>query len=171
MAEYQAEMTSIDPDDVVYIDETGLAQFLSRPFAWSPRGVEVRGRICGRKFARLGIVAGQMAGRIVAPLEYSGCMDSALFEQWFAEVLLPEVPVGKVIVMDNAAFHRKARLRELAEAACRRLVFLPPYSPDFNPIEHFWSWLKRAVADCLRTVSSLQGAITAAFRKWATRHE
>jgi transposase len=57
------------------------------------------------------------------------------------EVLIPELTPGKVIIMDNAKFHNPTRLKKLIEDAGCRLIFLPPYSPDLNPIEHFWDWV------------------------------
>jgi len=90
-------------------------------------------------------------------------MDSALFEMWFGECLLPVLPVNSVIVMDNASFHRKKQLIPLAEEAGHRLIFLPPYSPELNPIESFWSWLKRYLKKILPFYDSLDNAIRVAF--------
>ncbi len=108
-----------------------------RKYAYSPKGVDVYGEICGRKFKRVGIVAAQMDGKIISPLQYEGTMDSSLFEQWFEQCLLPNLPKEAVIVMDNAAFHRKSRLLSLSENSGNKLVFLPPYSPELNSIENF----------------------------------
>ncbi len=81
--------------------------------------------------------------KIAAPFVYSGTMDSTLLEKWFQQQLLPTLPKETVIVMDNAAFHRKKQLFSIAEENGYCLIFLPPYSPELNPIEKFWSWLKR----------------------------
>ena len=85
------------------------------------------------------MVAAQRQGEILAPLEYEGTMGSHLFEYWFEHILLPELPRKTVIVMDNASFHRKNALCQIAESFDCSLLFLPPYSPDLNPIEHFWA--------------------------------
>jgi len=69
-------------------------------------------------------------------------MDSQLFEFWFEKCLLPELTPDSTIVMDNAAFHRKKRLELIALESCHKVVFLPPYSPEYNPIEKLWSWIK-----------------------------
>jgi len=71
-------------------------------------------------------------------------MEHNLFEQWFSQYLLPALPEHSVIVMDNAFFHRKKKLNILAHKTHCTLIFLPPYSPELNPIEYFLSWLKRS---------------------------
>ena len=87
----------------------------------------------GKKFERLNIIAAQCEDNIVARWEYTCTMNSKLFELWFG-VLLADIPVGSVIVLDNASWHRRKILRALAETAGCRVIFLPAYSPDFNPI-------------------------------------
>ena len=91
------------------------------------------GKISGKKFNRINIVAGICQGKWVAPRQYSGSTDSNLFEFWFENCLLAEIR-GKYIVMDNATFHRKTRLTELAETKKCKIIWLPAYSPDLNPI-------------------------------------
>jgi transposase len=147
----------------VYVDETGIDQYLYRPYARTPKGLPAYGKISGRKYERTSIVAGQCAKRIVAPLQYNGTMDSVLFEFWFRSMLLPSISKGSVVVMDNARFHQKRILRELAEACGCHILFLPPYSPDLNPIEHFWAWLKKKLRKILPQFNSLDDAIFACF--------
>jgi len=96
-------------------------------------------------------------------------MCGELFEKWFENDLLSTTSKDTVIIMDNASFHRKKRLFDLAEKYNRRLIFLPPYSPELNPIEHFWNWLKRKVADVLKYVSTFKDAIRKALQIWAIR--
>ena len=80
--------------------------------------------------------------------------------------LLPEVPQDGVIILDNASFHRKKRLFDIASKYNRTVIFLPPYSPELNPIEHFWHWLKKTVTDTLRFTSDLVSAIFTALKMW-----
>ena len=100
------------------------------------------GYVSGRKYRRVGLVAAQLDKQIVSPLQFDGTMDSRLFEHWFENCLLCKLPAGSVIVMDNATFHRKKRLILLAETKGHVIVFLPPYSPEYNPIENLWAQLK-----------------------------
>jgi len=107
-----------------------------------------------------------MGDKIVAPFLYDGTMYGELFERWFEEQLLAKIPEDAVIIMDNASFHRKKRLFEIAEKHKRRLIFLPPYSPELNPIEHFWYWLKRTVTETLSCSNTLEEAISLALQLW-----
>ena len=163
VAIYLEQISNIPPDKIVYIDETGIDIYMHREYARCERGKSITGVISGRKFKRCGIVAAQMDSRIIEPLQYEGTMDSALFELWFETRLLPSLPKGTTIVMDNAAFHRKSRLPLLAHAHGHRIVFLPPYSPELNPIENFWSWLKRHLKKILPYCKSFDEALCLAF--------
>ena len=148
---------------MVYVDETGIDTCLYREYGWSERGTPLMGAISGHKFQRTGIVAAQMGKSIFAPFTYDGTMDSLLFEAWFETYLLPALPQRAVIVMDNASFHRKSKLFDLAESAGHPLIFLPPYSPELNSIENFWSWLKRHLRKILPHYHSLDDALRSAF--------
>ncbi|MCI8405511.1 MAG: hypothetical protein HFE43_00645 [Oscillospiraceae bacterium] len=83
---------------------------------------------------------------------------SSLFEFWFSNQLFPSLEHGTMIVMDNASFHTQ-------NAGCR-LLFLPPYSPELNPIEKFWAWLKRFLRNVLPSATSFDDALSTAFQLW-----
>ena len=167
--EYEEKVKDIPEDKRVYVDESGFDSYYCREYARSPRGERVHSFIMGRKFKRTSIVAGKIGNKIVAPFQYSGTMYGELFEYWFEEHLIAELPEDAVIIMDNASFHRKKRLFEIAEKHNRRLIFLPPYSPELNPIEHFWAWLKRKVAETLTCSETLTDAISLALQGWNCR--
>ena len=157
-------MDNLPPESLIYVDETGIDQCLYREYARSPRGQKVVAKISGKKFKRTNIVAGICLGEWVAPLEYSGTTDSALFEYWFENCLLKEVNTGSTIVLDNATFHRKTILPELAKEYHCNVLFLPPYSPNLNPIEHKWAWLKRTLRKILADFDSLDHALWSVFQ-------
>ena len=146
------------------MDETGIDTYLYREYGYAPRGQKVHTAISGRNYKRVGIVAAQLNGKIISPLEYSGTMDSSLFEFWFEKQLLPALPPDTVIVMDNASFHRKAQLFSIAQKYGFRLIFLPPYSPELNPIENFWASLKKWLRSFLSLFSSFDDALFDAFQ-------
>jgi len=138
--------------------------FLHREYAYAKRGEKVIGHICGKKYRRVGLVAAQMGKEILAPLQYDGTMDSRLFEAWFETRLMCELPSDSVIVMDNAAFHRKKRLALIAENHGYTIIFLPPYSPEYNPIENFWAWLKRRLKNVLPYFDCFDDALCLCFK-------
>ena len=140
------------------MDESGINRYLYREYGYALRGVAVEGKIQGKKFERLNMVAAKCGDLIVERWEYTCTMNSKLFELWFV-VLLKVIPTGSVIVMDNASWHRKKVLIALAETAGCRIIFLPPYSPDFNPIEQVWANLKIFIKNHMRNFSSLALAV------------
>ncbi len=146
-----------------YIDECGIDNYLYRLHGYAPRGIPVSGTISGKKYKRTNVVAAKNCDRIIAPMTYDGTTDSVLFEHWFEHMFLKAIPKYSVAIMDNAAFHRKKRLYELAEKANCDLIFLPPYSPDLNPIENFWAWLKSRLRKTLRNFQSFDDALLDCF--------
>jgi transposase len=141
----------------------GVEQCLFREFARAPRGQKVMGVISGQKIKRTNIVAGICQKKWVAPFQYDGTTDSGLFEFWFENCLLKEIK-RKYIVLDNATFHRKNRLIELAAKAKCKIIFLPPYSPDLNPIENKWAWVKQKLRDLLPNCDTFDDAICSVFQ-------
>jgi transposase len=129
------------------------------------RGKKVEDVRRGRKFGRTNIVAGYSDGEIFAPKTYKHTMDSDYFGHWFEFDLLSIVPCGYTIIMDNASFHREKTLRKIAERYSVNLLFLPAYSPDFNPIEKFWANLKK----WLKTNIRYYKTICIAMQKYCVR--
>ena len=158
------KLKAIPSESLVYVDESGIDQCLYREYARAPRGQKVIAKISGRKFKRTNIVAGMCGGKWVAPMSYSCSTDSILFEYWFKNYLLKEVAPGSVIILDNAAFHKKSVLPELAAKANCNVIFLPPYSPDLNPIEKRWAWLKHKLRDILHRFDSFDNALWSVFQ-------
>jgi transposase len=133
-----------------------------REYGRAPRKERVCGEKSGKRFARQNIIAAWNNGKIVAPMGYQCSCDSEVVETWVKNVLLPQLPRGSIVVMDNARFHNPQRLKELIENAHCKLIFLPPYSPDLNPIEHFWDWLKNKVRNIAHQYKTLEFATMAA---------
>lgn len=87
-----------------------------------------------------------------------------LFNAWVEQFLAPQLRPGQVVVMDNASFHKSAKTRELIEAVGCRVLFLPPYSPDLNPIEQFWANMKRWIKTRIPNFDKFYDAIVAFFK-------
>jgi transposase len=163
-AEYLREIAEIPKDSLIYIDESGIDKEMNREYGRAPRGERVYGEVRGRKFDRTNVIAGKCGDKVIAPGEYKGTTDHKLFEAWFSGALLKEAKYGSVIVLDNATFHRKKTLKKLAENAGCSVLFLPPYSPDLNPIEKLWANFKKFLKHHLRFFASLSDAICAFFK-------
>lgn len=95
---------------------------------------------------------------------FEGTCHSELFETWVEKFLIKELIPGQIVIMDNATFHKSAKTKELIEQAGCQLLFLPPYSPDLNPIEKFWAWLKRKIKDIIGSFKTLTDALCFIFK-------
>ena len=100
----------------------GVDTFVYRQYAYAKKGVKVTGRISGKKFKRTSIVAAKIGKDVIAPLQYQGSMDSALFEHWFEFCLVPLLLLNTTIILDNASFHNKKRLSLLAEKYGHKII-------------------------------------------------
>ena len=143
----------------MYLDETSIDSYMYSPRAWSRKGRYIYEKISGRRYRRVGIAAALCGGNIVEPMQYDGTMDGHLFETWFQKLLCPAFAPGKVFIIDNAAFHRQKKLADIAEPFGHQIIFLPPYSPELNPIEHFWAVLKKSLQNAMTYMPSLDDAI------------
>ena len=160
------EIKDFEKEDIVYIDETGIQGYIYREYARTLRGKKVYDKIPGKKYKRTNIVAGKSGDKIISPLVYEKIMDSEFFEVWFKDMFLSEVESNKVIVMDNASFHRKNKLYELCKSANKnlKLIFLPPYSPELNPIEKYWGKLKKNLKKMDKNNRKLEECIYRLFK-------
>jgi transposase len=152
--QYIEEIKDIDRDMIVYIDESGIELTICKDRGWGKKSQLLYGKKSGKYYQRTNIVAGLVHNRQIAPAVFNGSCNTAFFEAWVEEFLIKELKTGQVIVMDNATFHKSQRTKELIEAAGCKLIFLPPYSPDLNPIEKFWANMKRWIR---RNISASQG--------------
>ena len=159
-AAWPGQVAGVAAEDFVFIDESGVNRAMTRLYARSARNTRAFGsapRNWGANVSILGALC------LRGPLEamcINGATDGRVFLTYLKEVLVPQLWPGAVVVMDNLGAHKVKGVRELIEAAGARLLYLPPYSADFNPIEPAWSKLKtylRAVA--VRTSEALDRAI------------
>jgi transposase len=142
---YKQVLNSLNPAQLVYIDEAGFDSPLIREHGYSPKGQRLMGECSGLRFARTSIIAGLWQGRPIAPMYFKGYCNTDVVLAWVKQELLPRLKQGMTVIWDNATFHKSVRIKEVFEEAGVRLLFLPPYSLDFNPIETFWSRLKAQI--------------------------
>jgi hypothetical protein len=131
---------------------------MQREYARAPRGEIVEDIRPGQKYDRVNVIGALCAGNHFGIECYRNTTDSAFFINWFENSLLKELPKGYTVIMDNATYHPKALLRKLARGKIR-LLFLPPYSPDYNPIEKSWSNMKRYIRNNMKHFQSVDAAI------------
>lgn len=137
---------------------------MHREYGYAPIGEKVFGTVSGKKFRRTNIIAAKIGKEIISPMQYNTTMNSELFEAWFEKSLLPYLEKDVTIVMDNASFHRKKNLYKVAKKYGFNLIFLPPYSPELNPIEKYWAWLKNHLKKILPNFSSFDDALAECFK-------
>ncbi len=143
--EYIEKLKEIAQNLLFYIDEMGCDNKLSILRGWSLIGESSYGEVLAYQTQRRSIVAGYNYAdkKIIAPLEYSGYTNTEIFNQWFEEHLCPSLKPKTTIVMDNASFHKSSKLIEIANKFDVQILYLPPYSPDLNPIEKVWANFKK----------------------------
>ena len=157
----------LDPDRLVFIDETGANTKMARLYGRSPRGERCRAAVPHGHWKTTTFTAGLRSNGIVAPLVLDGAMDGEAFQAYVEQMLAPELREGDVVVMDNLPAHKVHGVREAIEAAGGSLLYLPPYSPDFNPIEMAFAKLKALLrAAEARSIPDLWRAIADALKRF-----
>ena len=153
-----------------FIDESGVNLGLTRLFGRAAPGERVGEATPGHAGAHYTLVAALGWQGVCAPWVLEGAMDGSAFEVYVQQVLGPTLRRGDIVVMDNLSAHQRGRIRPLIEARGARLAFLPPYSPDFNPIELCWSKVKTVLRTAkARTFEALLAALADALRSVSDR--
>jgi len=157
------EISKIPKRNILYLDECGVDMRMINEYGYSLKGRRLFGERIGnrKKCKRHSIIAGLIdRSRLVAKTFYDKYTNTEKFNDWIKYHLLPSLKKlnrGSItIIMDNAAFHKSKITRELIETSGHKILFLPPYSPDFNPIEGKWTHLKREVKEYLPYFNNLK---------------
>ena len=149
-------MLGLDPRRLVFIDETGASTKMTRRYGRAHRGQRVVGRVPHGHWKTTTFVAALRHSGLTAPLVVDGPMNGDVFLAYVRQQLVPTLQHGDIVIMDNLAAHKKAGVRETIESVGASLIYLPPYSPDLNPIELLFAklkWLLRSAEE--RTVPDL----------------
>ena len=150
----------LDPAKLVFIDETGLSTKMARLRGRAPYGERCRAGVPHGHWKTTTFTGALRLTGMTAPFVYDGAMNGTVFLAYVEQVLVPTLSAGDVVIMDNLPAHKAVGVRDAIEAAGARLMFLPPYSPDFNPIENAFSKLKALLrAKAERTITALWDAV------------
>jgi len=148
--EYLEKIKGIPTDMLVYVDESGIEINMQKERGWSKIGEKLLAQISGKIYKRLNVIAGIVNNKPIAPYKYEGSCNTELFVEW-VKLLAKELIPGQTVVMDNATFHKSPKVKEIIESVGCNLVYLPPYSPELNPIEKFWAnmkdWIRQKISD------------------------
>jgi transposase len=153
-------MPGLDPRRLVFIDEMGAKTNMTRTHGYAPKGERLVDTAPHGHWQTTTFVGALTVRGFIAPMVVDGAVNGAVFRAYVEQVLVPELRRGDVVVMDNLGSHTLARVREAIEEAGCRLLYLPAYSPDLNPIENAFSKLKELLRKAAeRTVDGLWAAI------------
>jgi transposase len=152
-----------DPTRLVFVDESGTHTAFTRLYARALRGQRAFGPAPRTRGQTQTLIAALSLVGVVADFVVEGATTGEVFVTFVREVLVPNLEAGSVVVLDNLAAHKRAEVKTMLEAAGCTLVFLPSYSPDFNPIESLFAWLKARLRSLgARSVEGLIEGIGAA---------
>ena len=128
---------------LVYIDESGFTKTDFRRYAYAPKGTRVEAEVPSHRYTTTTLIAARLDGRFTVPLLFEGSCDAIAFNTWLSELLCPLLDDTHVLIMDNASFHKGSETAALIRGSGASLLFLPPYSPELNPIEKDFANIKR----------------------------
>ena len=171
MARRRAQWTQyqdrVEPERLVFIDETWTKTNMAPLRGWAPRGQRLIARVPHGRWRTTTFLAALRLDRIDAPWLLEGPIDGESFRTYIERVLVPTLREGDIVIMDNLGSHRGKAVRQLIRAAGAKLFFLPKYSPDLNPIEQVFAKLKhllrKAAARTPETICATIGEILGAF--------
>ncbi len=132
-----------DPEKLVFIDESGAHIAMTRETAWAPVGEAPREAVPRNRGTVITMIAALSVAGLHSMMTIEGGTSAEVFVTWVEKVLVPDLWEGAIVVMDNLGAHKDVRVRALIEAAGAKVAYLPPYSPDLNPIELAWTKVKR----------------------------
>jgi transposase len=158
----------LDPARLVFIDETWAKTNMTRVRGWAPRGQRLLAKVPQGHWRTLTFLAALRCDRIEAPCVIEGPINGQSFLAYVEQALVPTLSPGDIVIMDNLGSHKGKAVRRAIRAVGARLIFLPPYSPDLNPIEQVFAKLKtllrkaaeRTVEATWRRIGTLLGAFS-----------
>ena len=157
----------VDPERLIFIDETWTRTDMAPLRGWSPRGQRLTSKVPHGRWRTMTFLAALRHDRIEAPWFIEGPIDGDSFRLYVEKVLLPTLKPGDIVIMDNLGSHKGKAVRQLIRSAGAKLFFLPKYSPDLNPIEQLFAklkhFLRKAAGRTAETVCAAIGQILQTF--------
>ena len=161
------DQLDLDPDRLVFLDETATNTKMARRYGRAPRGERCRVAVPFGHWKTITVTAGLRASGLTAIALLDGPMTGDRFRIYVEDTLVPSLKRGDTVILDNLPAHKVSGIRERIEAAGARLLYLPAYSPDLNPIEQAFAKLKAMLrAEAARTITDLWSTITNAFKRF-----
>jgi transposase len=145
--QWAAAQLAMDPDHVVFLDETWAKTNMTRRYGRSPRGARLRAKAPYARWETTTFLGAMRSTGFVAPLCVDGAINGQLFEAWVEQHLVKTLCAGDVVVMDNLSSHKSRCVLAAIERVGAEVRYLPPYSPDLNPIELAFSKFKKLLRD------------------------
>jgi transposase len=157
-------VAEIDPACLVFLDESGVTTEMTRRYGWGPRSERVREAVPAGHWRTLTVLAALTPKGVLASMSIESPTDGDVFLAFVEEVLGPRLEPGHLVILDNLGAHKVDGVRQLIESRGASLLYLPPYSPDFNPIEQAWSKLKQLLRGAkTRLLEQLEPALAGAI--------
>jgi len=164
--EFWQMLKGILAKNLIFIDESGVNLALTRLNARSIKGRRAHGKRPHKRGKNVSIIGAIGLKGVIASVNILGSVDGLTFEAFIAQKLVPKLWKGACVIMDNCSIHLGKEIEKLIDKAGARLIFLPPYSPDFSPIENFWSKVKSILRSLKsRTYPDLEKALEEAFKQ------
>jgi transposase len=155
-AAWRVRQAGLNPDQLVFLDETWAKTNMTRPRGRAPRGTRLIAAVPHGHWKTITFLAALRTSGLTAPLVVDGAINGSVFLAYVQQQLVPTLKAGDIVIMDNLSSHQREGVREAIASAGATLLYLPPYSPDLNPIEQAFSkfkWLLKSTAE--RTVEAL----------------
>ena len=160
---YKQEIESIPTYNLVYIDESGIEPTICKDRGWGKKSKKLPAKQSEKYYQRTNIIAGYVNNKSIAPVVFNGSYNTAVFNSWVEHFLIKGLVPGQFVVMDNASCYKSQKTKALIESVGCKVICLPPYSPDFNPIEKFWANMKRWIKNKISNYKRLYDAIREFF--------
>jgi transposase len=136
------------------MDDSGIDHQIKKDKGWAKRGTKIVGEKSGKKRGRTNIIGGYKNGKLIAPFRINNSIDSDILLAWLAKVLLPIWHPDDILIMDNASWHKTKKVKAFLKKHGIQFMYQPPYSPDLNPIEHYWAKMKKMMKKLENTMDN-----------------